>query len=79
MRGLSREKLHQKLMKSPLGKILSEGLTTEELTPEPVESYYTKPILLSAKSNISQKEFWQGEKRIPQHLPDNSSSTIPLL
>ena len=79
LRGLSREKLHQELMRSPLGKILSEGLTTEELTPEPVESYYTKPILLPANYNINQREFWQGKKRIPDYVPDNSSSTIPAI
>ncbi|MBF2057515.1 MAG: hypothetical protein IGQ45_09925 [Cyanobacterium sp. T60_A2020_053] len=66
-------------MKSPLGQILSQGLITENLTPEPVESYYTKPILVTANSNINQKEFWQGDKRIPEHLPDNSPNTIPAI
>jgi uncharacterized Zn finger protein len=79
LRGLSREKLHQQLIKSPLGQILSEGLMREKIAPEPVESYYTKPILLTGNSQINQKEFWQGEKRIPEHLPDNSSATIPAI
>ncbi len=79
LRGLSREKLHQELMRSPLGQILSQGLTTENVVPEPVESYYTKPILVTANSNLNQKEFWQGEKRIPKHLPANSSSAIPAI
>lgn len=79
LRGLKKEKLHQELMRSPLGQILSQGLTTENLVPEPAESYYTKPMLVKANSNINQKEFWQGEKRIPEHLPDNSSNTIPAI
>lgn len=79
MRGLSKEKLHAELIKSPLGQILSQGLSTENLAPEPAESYYTKPILVTANSNINQKEFWQGEKRIPEHLPDNSPNTIPAI
>jgi uncharacterized Zn finger protein len=66
-------------MKSPLGQILSQGLIKENLAPESVESYYTKPILVPANSNINQKEFWQGEKKIPDHLPDNSSATIPAI
>jgi uncharacterized Zn finger protein len=79
LRGLSREKLAQELIKSPLGKILSQGLMSEKLAPEPVESYYTKPILVPANSQIKQKEFWQGEKRIPEHLSDNSGTTIPAI
>lgn len=79
LRGLPREKLHQELSKSPLGQILSEGLTTENLAPEPVESYYTKPMLVTANNNINQKEFWQGQKRIPEHLPDNSPNIIPAI
>ncbi len=79
LRGLEKEKLHQELKKSSLGQILSQGLTTKDLEPKPVESYYTKPILVTADRNINQKEFWQGEKRIPEHLPDNSSSTIPAI
>ncbi|MBD2394626.1 SWIM zinc finger family protein [Cyanobacterium aponinum FACHB-4101] len=79
LRGLKKEKLHQELMRSPLGQILSQGLSTENLAPEPAESYYTKPILVKANNNINQKKFWQGEKRIPEHLPDNSPNTIPAI
>ncbi|MGI0480438.1 SWIM zinc finger family protein [Geminocystis sp. CENA526] len=79
LRGLSKEKLHEQLIKSPLGQVLSQGLTTENLAPEPVESYYTKPILVTPNSNINQKEFWQGEKRIPENLPDNTPNTIPAI
>lgn len=79
LRGLKKEKLHQELMRSPLGQILSQGLSSENLAPEPAESYYTKPILVKANSNVNQKQFWQGEKRIPEHLPDNSPNTIPAI
>ncbi len=79
LRGLPREKLHEELMKSTLGQILSQGLTTENLAPEPVESYYTKPTLVTTNNKISQKEFWQGQKRISEHLPDNSSNAIPAI
>ncbi len=79
LRGLPREKLHQELMKSPLGEILSQGLAQKNVAPQPVESYYTKPILVTVNNNVNQKEFWQGQKRIPEHLPDNSSSNIPAI
>ena len=79
LRGLSRDKLYQELMKSPLGQILSQGLTKEELTPEIVESYYTKPTLSTFKTKINPKEFWQGEKRIPEHLPETLPTNIPAI
>ena len=79
LRGLSRDKLHKELIKSPLGQILSQGLTNEELTPEIVESYYTKPTLSTFKTKINPQEFWQGEKRLPEHLQETSPTTIPAI
>ena len=61
LRGLSKEKLHQELAKTPLGKALIAGLNTSDLAPDPVESYYTKPQQVPISSPISLKEFWQGK------------------
>ena len=43
LRGLTQEKLHQELAKTPLGRALIAGLKTQELTPIPITSYYTRP------------------------------------
>jgi uncharacterized Zn finger protein len=79
LRGLSREKLRQELIKFPLGQILSQGLAIEKSVPKPAESYYTKPILLSTNSQISPREFWQGEKRISDLILERSTTTIPAI
>lgn len=34
---------------------------------------------MPANYNINQREFWQGEKRIPDSVPDNPSATIPAI
>ena len=79
LRGISREELHQELMLSPLGKILSAGLMEKEITPNPVESYYTSPTLLPVEDSINPKEFWQGKKRIPDSFPESLPTIIPAI
>lgn len=79
MRGISRDKLHQELRKTPLGQILSEGMSETEIPPELVESYYTKPTLFISNQKLNPKNFWQGEKRLPETIPHSSSATIPAI
>ena len=80
LRGLSRDKLQKELIKSPLGQIISQGLTTEELVPEIVESYYPQPTLSTyKKAKINPQEFWRGEKPIPENFPSTSPTTIPAI
>ncbi len=79
LRGISRDELHQELILSPLGKILSAGLMDQEVTPNPVESYYTSPTLLPATDSINPKEFWQGNKRIPDSRAESKPTVIPAI
>lgn len=43
LRGLSREALHDELVKSPLGEILASELRSEDVPVAPVASYHTRP------------------------------------
>jgi uncharacterized Zn finger protein len=79
LRGLSRTALHTELAKSPLGIALSAELATQKSDPTPVTSYYTKPDTIAAHSNISLKEFWQGNKRLPTLEPPSQSSVPAIL
>ncbi len=65
LRGLTQEKLHQELAKTPLGQALIAGLKTKELNPIPISSYYTRPQKNQSNSATSLKEFWQGKTITP--------------
>ncbi|MEO1404614.1 MAG: SWIM zinc finger family protein, partial [Cyanobacteria bacterium J06635_1] len=67
LRGLSREGLKAELAKSPLGQALSAEMMMQQQPPEPVETYYTRPVTQAAP-NASLKDFWQGAKRLPQTI-----------
>ncbi|MFN8633484.1 MAG: SWIM zinc finger family protein [Chloroflexota bacterium] len=43
LRGLSREALHEELVKSPMGEILASELKSEDVPVQPVASYHTRP------------------------------------
>jgi uncharacterized Zn finger protein len=79
LRGISRLKFQQELAKSPLGKILSGAIDSEEIAPESVESYYTKPEKVQVSGSLQLKEFWQAPKRLPQTPEPISSASIPAI
>ena len=76
LRGLTQEKLHQELAKTPLGRALIAGLKTQELTPIPITSYYTRPQKNQFNSATSLKEFWQGKTIIPPPLSETRETNI---
>ncbi|NOQ77499.1 MAG: hypothetical protein GQ475_06915 [Methylococcaceae bacterium] len=79
MRGISPEKLHQELIKSPLGKTLADAQTLD--TPElvPVESFYTQAEFKIMPDKVSLKQFWQGEIPLPKELPPHQEASIPAV
>jgi hypothetical protein len=79
LRGISRTKLQEELARSPLGKALSSALDSEEITPVPIDSYYTQPKKVAAIAPVSPREFWLGEKRLPQEIEAVSNVSIPAL
>lgn len=76
LRGLTQEQLHQELAKTPLGQALIAGLKTEELTPDPVTSYYTRPRTKQFNAATSLKEFWQGQTITPPPISETRETNI---
>ena len=79
LRGISREKLQQELAKSPLGKALLSSLETEEVQPEVVDSYYTKPEKVAVDKICSAKDFWLSQKRLPKVGEAVGSPSVPAI
>jgi uncharacterized Zn finger protein len=81
LRGLSREDLHQELAKSPLGQALAAELQVAERPPQSVSSYHTSPQKVALEPETGLRDFWHGEKRLPQTiapLPENLVPAIPV-
>lgn len=78
LRSLSRDALKAELAKSPLGQALSAELSAQQRPPDPVEHYYTQPQTSDAPAP-SLKEFWQGEKRLPQTIEVAAPSVVPAI
>ncbi|MEL6222446.1 MAG: SWIM zinc finger family protein [Cyanobacteria bacterium J06627_8] len=81
LRGLSREKLHEELAKSPLGQALAAELQLEQQPPRPTESYYAPLQTRPVDTSTTLRDFWQGEKRLPQtidSIPNVPVSGIPI-
>jgi uncharacterized Zn finger protein len=79
LRGLSREALQKELAKSPLGQALSAELRVEKTAPQPDLSYYTTPITQPPEKIASLKDFWQGEKRLPQTIETVPAAIVPAI
>jgi uncharacterized Zn finger protein len=79
LRGISRSQLQQELAKSPLGKALSVALGEGELPIVSTESYYTKPQKIALALPLTPREFWQGQKRLPQTIDVGGDATIPAV
>jgi uncharacterized Zn finger protein len=79
LRGLSREALQKELARSPLGQALSAELTLEKTAPEPDPSYFTKPRVEKAIAVASLKDFWHGEKRLPQTIEAVPQASVPAI
>lgn len=79
LRGLSKSELQQKLAQTPLGKILSEELNTKDVPIELSDSLYTKVTKQEIKEKPSIKEFWLGNKRLPQTIDLPTENTVPAI
>jgi uncharacterized Zn finger protein len=79
LRGISRSQLQQELAKSPLGKALATALGEGELPIVSTESYYTKPQKIALALPLTPKDFWQGQKRLPQTIEVGEVSSIPAV
>ena len=79
LRGISRSRLQQELAKSSLGKALSSTLDAEELPIIATASYHTKPQQLVRPLPATPKDFWQGQKRLPQTVMKSEIAPIPAV
>lgn len=80
LRGLSKEALLEELVKSPLGKILASELdTSSSPKPEFSTSYFTKPETFSCSETPTLKQFWQGQKHLPQTIPLHTPSSVSAI
>jgi uncharacterized Zn finger protein len=76
LRGLSRETLKTELAKSPLGKVLAADLAAIEQEPIKVTHYFSQPQIGQPISDLGLKDFWQGQKHLPQEIENPSPSVI---
>ena len=79
LRGLSKADLLKELAKSPLGQALSAELTAEKLPPEPVDSYYTQLKSVPLPPDVSLRDFWHGQKRLPQAIEMATPASVPAI
>ncbi len=79
LRGLSKSELQQKLAQTPLGKILSEELNNKDVPIELSDSLYTKVTKQAIQDKPSLKEFWLGNKRLPQIIDLATENTVPAI
>jgi uncharacterized Zn finger protein len=78
LRGLSKEALQTELAKSSLGKALASELGDRPHEIEAATSYFTKPQTI-AKEIPTLKQFWQGQKRLPQAIPFSTPVTVSAI
>ncbi len=78
LRGLSRDNLKVELVKSPLGQALSAELAAQQSLPEPDTTYYTQPTTQTVET-ADLKEFWQGNKRLPQTIDLSPPASVPAV
>jgi uncharacterized Zn finger protein len=76
LRGLPRQKLFKELSKSPLGQALAGEMQLETQPPQPVESFYPPLETVDPKICADLREFWQGNKRLPQTV--DVPSDVPV-
>lgn len=79
LRGLSKDILKAELSQSPLGQILSQELTTQEVSVQPSTSFYTTVETEGVPEKISAREFWLGNHRLPQVVEETSSVSLPAI
>lgn len=79
LRGLSKDVLKAELSQSPLGQILSQELTTQEVSVQPSISFYTTVETEVIPEKMSAREFWLGTHRLPQILEEPSSVSLSAI
>jgi uncharacterized Zn finger protein len=79
LRGLTRSELQTQLKQSPLGQVLAAELNPQLPEVEPVPSLYTPLEQQSIKELPSVREFWLGQKRLPQTIEPATPASVSAI
>jgi uncharacterized Zn finger protein len=79
LRGLTRSKLQTQLKQSPLGQVLAAELNPQLPEVEPASSLYTLLEQQSIKELPSVREFWLGQKRLPQTIEPATPASVSAI
>ncbi|MEI6706333.1 MAG: SWIM zinc finger family protein [Methylococcales bacterium] len=80
MRGLAPEKLLQQLANTPLGKILSDAKSNATVELTPVNSFYTRPLLVTnPPQHINLNNFWHGQQPLPKSIEPSTPAIVPAM
>ncbi|MCU0835492.1 MAG: SWIM zinc finger family protein [Chromatiaceae bacterium] len=77
LRGLSRERLHQALSTTPLGKALASLAEDRSAPIDAAESFFTRPAPAGATPDY--RAFWQGERRLPSEIAPARPPAVPAI
>ena len=75
LRGLSRERLHQALSRTPLGKALASLAEDRSAPIDAAESFFTRPAPAAATPDY--RSFWQGGRRLPSEIEPVRPPAVP--
>lgn len=79
LRGLTIEQLKEELAKSPIGQALVQELESSDVAVKSSDSFFTRPEKKKMTSQVSFKEFWKGQKNLPQAPEMMPETFIPAL
>lgn len=79
LRGLSREELLRRLRDTPLGQVLADALSEEEMPVESVESFFTRPCPQALPARLPPEDFWRPPKRLPDSVEPAVPPAVPAL
>lgn len=77
LRGISRERLHQALSTTPLGRALAPLTADQPTEVAAAESFYTRPLARHTPPDY--RTFWQGNKRLPGEIEPATPAAVTAL
>ncbi|EIC28422.1 SWIM zinc finger family protein [Methylomicrobium album] len=79
LRGLERDELQKQLQKTPLGQALAAAIGEQDAGFGIVDSYFTRATTQPLAPRMTPGDFWHGQRRLPENLPQTTATVIPAL
>ncbi|MGJ0484248.1 MAG: SWIM zinc finger family protein [Methylomicrobium sp.] len=79
LRGLERDELQKQLRKTPLGQALAAAIGEQDAGFDSVDSYFTRATTQPLAPRMTPGDFWHGQRRLPESLPQTTATVIPAL